>query len=360
MSVRRTESVPEHMRAVVLHEPGDWSLETVDTPTLGSVENVLCRVRATAICGSDPKMMEGRLDWPPRHPFIPGHEWAGEVVAVADDANRFEPGDRVFSETHSGCGYCEMCRRGKYNLCENFGDFDTGHRQIGHTLEGSFAEYVAVPEDLLFHLDDDISFAEGALLDVNAIALHCTVRGEIQPGDVVAVVGTGVIGLCCVQQAKAMGASTVVAVGNPRNNELAADLGVDHVISYRDDDVVQQVLEHTNGTGVDVALEAVGVEHSVRQAVEVTRKSGTVSVDGMPSVETFEVPVAKIVKDEIDFRGNRAHANRGRQSANLVKTGQVDVETLVSMEFPLESFEEAYERFTQGDELAIRVVLRND
>ena len=359
MAVQRQEAIPERMRAVVLHEPGEWSIETVETPTLSDVENVICRVRATAICGSDPKMMEGKLDWPPRHPFVPGHEWAGEVVAVGPDVHRFEPGDRVFSETHSGCGYCRMCREGKYNLCENFGDFETGHRQIGHTLEGSFAEYVAVPEDLLYHLDDDISFAEGALLDVSAIALHCTARGEIEPGDDVAVVGTGVIGLCCVQQAQAMGAGRVIAIGNPSNNELAEDLGADHVISYRDADVVEQVLDLT-GRGVDVALEAVGTEQAVSQAVEITRESGTVSVDGMPSEERFEIPVAKIVKDQIDIRGNRAHANRAEEAATLARTGKVDLAPLVTHEFPLSEFERAYRTFTGGDERAIRVVLRND
>ena len=352
------EPIPEEMDAVVLHEPGSWSLERVETPGLTDVEDVVCRVRAAAICGSDPKMMTGKLDWPPRFPFVPGHEWAGEVVAVGPDVRRLEPGDRVFSETHSGCGFCRMCRGGRYQLCEHFGDLEVGHRQIGHTLEGAFAEYVAVPADLLHPLDDGIGFPVGALLDTNAIALNCSRRGSIAPGDTVAVIGTGIIGLCCVQHARAMGASEVIATGNPVNNELAADLGADHTFDYRGDGVTERVVELTDGRGVDVALEAVGVEASVRQAIEVTRKGGTVSLDGMPAVADLTLPVRTVVKNELDVRGCRAHANLADASADLVRTGQVDLERLVSREFPLADFETAYATFT-GTDGVIRVVLRN-
>lgn len=359
MAASSVAAIPEQMQAMVLHDRGEWSMETVERPELTDVENVICKMRATTICGSDPKMIEGRLPWPPEHPFIPGHEWAGEVFAVGDDVQRFDPGDRVFSETHSGCGFCERCRHGEYHLCEHFGDNEVGHRQIGHTLNGSFAQYVAVPEDLLYHLDESISWPAAALIDVNAIALHCTVRGEIEPGDTVAVIGTGIIGLCCVQQAKAVGASEVIATGNPRNNELAAELGADHTIPY-DADVTGEILELTDGIGVDVALEAVGIETTVQQAVDVVRKGGTVSLDGMPTEEYFELPVGEIVKGEIDVRGCRAHANQAEASERLVRTGQVHLEPLVTQQFPLSEFPEAYETFTQGDELSIRVALTNE
>jgi L-iditol 2-dehydrogenase len=349
------------MEAVVLRGPGDWSLETVDTPEVDAVENVLCKVRSAAICGTDPKIMEGKYDeWPPSYPFIPGHEWAAEVVAVHEDVDRFGPGDRVFGETHSGCGSCENCRRGRYNLCLNYGDFSTGHRQIGHTMDGAFAEYVTVPARSLYHLDEGISWREAALLDVNAIALQCTVRGNVEPGDTVAVVGTGLIGLIMVQQARAKGASEIIAVGNPRKNEMATDMGADHTISYRDDDVVEQVFELTDGVGADVTLEAVGIGKTVRQSVEMTRKGGIASIDGVPTDALNEVPVAELVKQEIDMRGNRAHANKAEASAELVRTGMVDLEPLITHDFELGEFEAAYAAATSPDEDAIRVVMTNE
>jgi len=357
MAVEASRSIPESMRAIVLHGPDDWSMETIKTPEVDEVENVLCRVEAASICGTDPKIFGADVDgWPPEYPFIPGHEWSGEVVAVHDSVDRIDVGDRVFSETHSGCGYCEMCRKGRYNLCHNYGDFDTGHRQIGHTMDGSFAEYVTVPADTLYHFDDDLSWGEGALLDVNAIALQCSVRGNIQPGDDVAVIGTGTVGLLCLQHAVAMGAGQVIGIGSPSRNELAEELGADHTISYKDDDVVEQVLELTDGTGVDVTLEAAGSETGYQQAVWMTRKGGTISLDGIPKTNLLEIPIADLVKEEIDFRGARAHANKAEPSAQMVANGQTDVDSLITHTFDFEDFEDAFETFKERKDGAIKVV----
>ena len=352
------ETVPEEMRAVVLHGPDDWSLETIDTPEIDDVENVLCRVEAVSICGTDPKIFGGYFEgWPPSYPFIPGHEWAGTVVEVGDDVHRLEPGDRVFCETHHGCGYCAACRRGEYNLCANYGDFEAGHRQIGHTMDGAFAEYVTVPADTLYGFDESISFEEGSLIDTNSIALGCASLGGISAGDTVGVIGTGTVGLLLVQQAKALGASEVIGIGNPERNALAAELGADHTISYRDDDVVEQVLDLTDGIGVDVTLEAAGAEAGFQQAVAFTRKGGTISADGLPNENFVSVPVADLVKKQLDLRGARAHANLSEPSERLVRTGQVDVSPLITHRFDFEDFEEAYETSSKGLDGAIKVVL---
>ena len=358
MAVEATDAIPETMEAVVLHGPDDWSMETVETPAVDEVENVLCRVKAASICGTDPKIFAGYVDgWPPGYPFIPGHEWCGEVVAVHDSVAQFEPGDRVFSETHSGCGYCRMCRAGRYNLCLNYGDFSTGHRQIGHTMDGAFARYVTVPADSLYHFDESISWPEGALLDTNAIALQCSVRGNIDPGDSVAVMGTGTIGLLMLQHAEAMGASQIIGIGSPTRNDLALSLGADHVVSYKDDDVVDQVLELTDGVGVDVTLEAAGSEQGFQQCVDITRKGGTVSLDGIPNENLAAIPMADIVTREIDFRGARAHANKAEASAEMVRNGQTDVEVLITHEFDFEDFDEAYRTSKERIDGAIKVVL---
>ncbi|MFC7214492.1 zinc-binding dehydrogenase [Saliphagus sp. GCM10025334] len=358
MAVEVEDAVPDSMKAIVLHGPGDWSMETISSPELDDVENVICKVNAASICGTDPKIFGGHAEgWPPEFPFIPGHEWSGEIVDVHENVSRFEPGDRVFGETHSGCGFCEMCRRGRYNLCDNYGDFDTGHRQIGHTMDGAFAEYVSVPADSLYRFDESLSWQEAALLDVNAIALQCSVRGNVDPGDDVAVIGTGTVGLLCLQHAVAMGAGQVIAIGSPARNPLAEELGADHTISYRDDNVVKQVRDLTGGTGVDVTLEAAGSEASFQQSVEITRKGGTVSLDGIPKSDYQEVQVGDIVKQEIDFRGARAHANKAEASARLVENGQTDVASLITHEFDFEDFEDAFETFTERKDGAIKVAL---
>jgi len=344
MAVETQDVVPESMKAIVLHGPNDWSMETVEVPEVDEVENVLCKVQASTICGTDPKIFAGYVDgWPPSYPFIPGHEWAGEVVAVHESIDRFEPGDRVFSETHSGCGYCENCRRGRYNLCLNYGDFSTGHRQIGHTMDGSFAEYVTVPADSLYHFDESISYPEGALLDTNAIAMGCSVRGNIEPGDSVVVLGTGTVGLLMLQHAKSMGASQVIGIGSPTRNDLAEALGADVTINYKDDDVVDQVLELTDGVGVDVTLEAAGSPTGYKQSVAFTRKGGTISLDGIPNDNDVEIPIADVVTQEIELRGARAHANLAEASERMVRNGQTDVGTLITHEFAFDEADEAFD-----------------
>lgn len=353
------QTVSDTMRALVVETAGNWSIETIETPEIDEVDNVLVEVRTVSICGTDPKIFHGDVEgWPPSFPFVPGHEWSGRVVEVGDGVERLEPGDRVFAESHHGCGHCERCRQGKYNLCENYGDFEAGHRQIGHTSSGAYAEYAAVPADTLYKLDEELSWREGALLDVNAIALYLAERGRIALGDTVAVIGTGTVGLLALQNAKAMGASEVIGVGSPERNELAAELGADHTISYRDEDVVEQVMALTDGRGVDVTLEAAGTGQSFRQSVALTRKGGTVSMDGIPKENLQEIPMADLVTEEIEFRGCRAHANRAEASARLVKNGQVDVDALFTHEFEFEEFDRAYETFTERMDNAIKVALR--
>lgn len=358
MAVANLEAIPDSMEAIVLDGPNDWSMKTIDSPEVDDVENVVCKVEAASICGTDPKIFANDVEgWPPDFPFIPGHEWAGTVVETHESVESVEPGDRVFGETHSGCGYCDMCREGRYNLCENYGDFSTGHRQIGHTMDGAFAEYVSVPADTLYHFDDSISWEEGALLDTNAIALQCSVRGNIEPGDSVAVIGTGTIGLLCLQHAKAMGASDVIAIGSPKRNPLAEELGADHTISYKNDDVVGEVRDLVDGSGVDVTLEAAGTSASFQQSVEVTRKGGTVSLDGISKTRLQEIPVNDLVKEEINFRGARAHANKAKPSAEMVANGQTDVDSLITHSFDFADFESAWEHSTERKDGAIKVAL---
>lgn len=352
------EALPDSMQAIVLEGPDDWALRPVDTPEVDDVENVLCKVEAASICGTDPKIFANDVEgWPPEYPFIPGHEWSGTVVETHENVENVEVGDRVFGETHSGCGFCDMCRRGRYNLCENYGDFSTGHRQIGHTMDGAFADYVTVPADTLYHFDDSISWEEGALLDTNAIALQCSVRGNVDPGDSVAVIGTGTIGLLCLQHATAMGADRVIAVGSPSRNTLAEELGADYTISYKADNVVGQVIDLVEGSGVDVTLEAAGSQASFQQAVEMTRKGGTVSLDGISKERLQEIPVNDLVKEEIDYRGARAHANKAKASARMVANGQTDVDSLITHTFDFEEFDTAWEYATQRKDGAIKVAL---
>jgi L-iditol 2-dehydrogenase len=173
------------MQAFVVVEPNRLEIRQVPVPTPGENE-VLARVRAVSICGTDAHLIHGDYPglWPPAFPFIPGHEWAGEITALRPGAARYgwEIGDRVAGTSHNACGVCQKCIEGRYNLCENYGKAGL-HRQYGHNEQGSDATYVVHGVKCIFRLPDGIPFDVGAVIDPASIALHVANRGGVAPGD---------------------------------------------------------------------------------------------------------------------------------------------------------------------------------
>ena len=181
------------MKAAVLRGWNDLVVEEVDLPEPAEGE-VLLRVKACGLCGTDLKMVHGAFEargWPPSLPFIMGHEWSGEVEALGEglDGIDLRPGDQVVSENHVGCGRCPMCRRGRYNLCELSGT--PGYRLYGHTAPGALAEYAVRPAQMLHKLPETVSPLEGALVNQGSLTVHALRRVEFQPGSTVAIFGPG-------------------------------------------------------------------------------------------------------------------------------------------------------------------------
>jgi len=185
--------LPTTMQALVVRAPSVLEMNEVPVPAPG-LNQVLARVRAVSICGTDAHLIHGDYPgfWPPAFPFIPGHEWAGEIVALGPgaDGHGWKVGDRVAGTSHDACGVCQKCVEGRYNLCENYGRPGL-HRQYGHNTQGADATYVVQGVKTIFRLPDGLSFDEGALVDPASIALHVAVRGGVRPGDTVAITGAG-------------------------------------------------------------------------------------------------------------------------------------------------------------------------
>ena len=202
----------ETMQALVVLEPSRMEIHEVPVPVPGPNE-VLARVRAVSICGTDVHLIRGDYPgfWPPAFPFIPGHEWAGEIVALGPGVELYgwNVGDRVAGTSHDACGVCQKCVEGRYNLCENYG-VPGLHKQYGHSVQGVDAEYATHGVKAVFRLPAGLSFEEGALIDPASIALHVANRGGIRPGDTVAVTGGGAIGLLAGDAAKVRGAARVI------------------------------------------------------------------------------------------------------------------------------------------------------
>src|SRR5919202_6085860 len=272
------------MQALVLTGPHEFEIRSVPIPRPASNE-VLARVRSIAICGTDAEIVEGTFKgrWPRAYPFTPGHEWSGEVVDAGDVAKGFgfTAGTRVAGTSHSGCGYCRMCRPGRYNLCFNYGREDLGHRQYGHYTQGAYADYVVHTIKAVFPIPDAMPFDVAALCDTASIALHSVKRPGIEPGDVFVAVGSGGMGLLTAMCAKVLGAARCIVVGGGKRLARARELGFE-TVDYHDGDPVARVRALTHGLGADVAVHSAGTKESVRQAILMVRKGGRVAVPRIP------------------------------------------------------------------------------
>lgn len=350
-------TIPEKMDAVVLYGPNDFKVEQVPVPKPGQNE-VLCKVVATAICGTDVHIIEGHTAgrWPKSFPYILGHEWAGEVVVLGEKAEAYgwKIGDRVAGTSHVGCGVCRMCTTGRYNLCENYGN-EGIHRQYGHYSQGCYSQYMVNNIKAIHKIPDHMTFEEAALVDTTSIALHSINRVVVEPGDTVAVFGPGAMGLLAVQCAYAVGAARVVVVGSGERLQKAKEYGAE-IVNYRETDPVKAILELTGGRGVDASIDCASTSDTVRQCVEVLRKGGRVSYTGIP-FEPVALPMQEIVLKELDLNGVRANRGTCEQCIPLIARGKIDVKSLVTHSFPLKEYAKAFYTFKNRTDGALKVIL---
>ncbi|MHB1007468.1 MAG: zinc-dependent alcohol dehydrogenase [Chloroflexota bacterium] len=356
----KIEIVPSQMLAVVLSGPGgDYAIQVVPVPPPGRME-VLCRVDSAYICGTDPHIIQGQYPgfWPTAYPFIPGHEWAGTIVALGDDVEGFgwRIGDRVAGTSHCGCGYCRMCTSGRYNLCLNYGREDLGHRQYGHYTQGAFAEFVVHSVKSVFKVPDELSLEEAAGLDPASIALHTIKRASLRPGDDVAILGPGPMGLLVLQCALALGAGRILVVGRGDRLDRAAQLGAT-IVDYSREDPIAQVRSLTEGEGASVVVDCAGTPRSLGQAVEMVGRGGHISVIGIP-FEPATLPVQRLVLNEIDIYGVRANRGTCEEVLPLMVAGKVRVGLLHTHTYPMTRFSEALETFISRKGGALKVMLK--
>ena len=353
-------SPPRTMRAVVLTGAKQHEVrEDVPVPRPGPLE-VLCKVDSVAICGTDLHIYEGRFPgrWPRSYPFIPGHEWSGTVVELGRGTLElgWRIGTRVAGTSHAGCGYCRMCRTGRYNLCENYGR-EPLHHQYGHYSQGADAEYVVHSIKSVFAIPDELELPYGAMIDTASIALHSVKRPGIEPGDIVVVVGAGPMGLLIADCALALGAARVIVTGSGERLAKAASLGF-VTVDYRAEDPVQAVKGMTEGKGANVAIDTGGTTASIRQSVDVLRKGGRCAFTGVPTEGDAALPLQKIVLEEIDLFGVRANRNTMEEVIPLIVSGRVRVKPLVTHTFGIEQYGEALHTFAERVNGALKVLVK--
>ena len=347
------------MQALVVLEPERFEIQAVPIPEPGPME-VLCRVKAVSICGTDSHLIAGDYPgfWPPAFPIIPGHEWSGEIVKLGPGAEKagWKIGDRVAGTSHDACGVCQQCVEGHYNLCENYGVMDL-HRQYGHNYQGADAEYVVHGVKCIFPLPESVSWEEGAVIDPASIALHVANRARIQPGDNVGIMGGGAIGLLGGEAAKIRGAGRVIVVEPlAQRRQKALDMGFE-VIDSSAGDAGATLREMTGGLGVDKIIEAAGVPITVQWSLAALRKGGRIAAVGIPN-QGVEINMRDLVLYELEIAGSRASAGEMRRVMPHVADGRMRLSKVMTHEFALTAYADALRTFRDPDSGAIKIIIK--
>ena len=342
------------MKALVLKAYGQLEIQDVAPPGIGP-KDVLVRVMACGICGSDVHGMDGstgrRIP-----PIVMGHEAAGLVEQVGAQVTSFRPGDRVTCDSTIYNPESFFSRRGQVNLCDD-------RRVLGVSCEdyrqnGAFAELVSVPSHILYALPTGMTFEQAAMVEPVSIAVHARNLTPMASGDTALVFGTGLIGLMMVQVLRAAAVARIVAVDvDPGRLALAAELGAHHLINSATDDVAAAVRALTQGRGADVAFEAVGLEATVRGAIHAVRKGGTVTLIGNLAKDV-SLPLQAVVTRQIRLQGSCASSGEYPECLDLIASGKVDVDRFISAIAPLEEGPRWFDRLHRREPGLLKVLLK--
>jgi NADPH2:quinone reductase len=340
------------MRAATLTDVGAVEVRERDRPTPGDDE-LLVRVGACGVCMTDYHMYRGSFDV--ETPMVPGHETAGTVTEVGADVTGYAAGDRVAINPTVPCNTCTYCKRGETHLCEN-------NTSIGgaadNVIDGAFAEYVRVPETNVEDIGQ-LSFTRASLAEPLACALHGVSQVECRPGDSVAIIGAGPIGLLLLQAFRNVGAAPIVVSElDETRRALAAEMGADEVVDPDAvDDPVAAIADAAGGP-VDVGVEAIGLVPTIRQANAVTAKGGSTLVFGVPAQEeTMEISPFDVYYDEVDYRGSYSLTTEDFERAvTLLKHDRIEADRLVTDRIGLGDLPSAFDRMANAEGLKHVVV----
>lgn len=336
------------MKALVYKGPHNISMEDIKIPDIGEDE-VLIKTKYASICGTDLKIVEGKF--PAHKGLVLGHEASGIVEKVGRNVVHITRGEPAVFEPYCVCGRCIACRSGRYNVC-----FYRKH--MGIEADGVFAEYFKVPGYAVHPVPRGLSLEEAALAEPTSVAYHSVVRLGPLPGDSVAILGAGPIGLMALQSIRSFGAHTIIVsdVIKERLN-LAEKFGATRIVNSREESMIDVVLDETDGQGVDKVLEAVGVPETIQQTVEIVRAAGKICMVGISEVPV-EFNFLRLVRKEIDIVTSDASCMSYEKEPLLIAKGILNVRDLISRVYEFDRILEAFERAKLKKD--IKILIRFD
>jgi L-iditol 2-dehydrogenase len=342
------------MKALVLKEYNKFVYEDISDPQIGP-DDVLIRIKACAICGSDVHGMDGstgrRIP-----PVVMGHEASGVIEKLGENVERFKVGDRVTFDSTVYCGKCYFCKRGQVNLCDN-------RRVLGvscseYRINGAFAEYISVPQHILYLLPDTVSFEQAAMVEPLSIAFHAVRRSQVSLNCSAVVVGSGMIGLLVIQLLKAAGCGRIIAVDLAQEKlDMASNFGADITLKADSPDIAAKIYELTGNRGADIAFEVVGITPALQTAIAALKKGGSLTLVGnlKPLVD---FPLQSVVTRQISLYGSCASSGEYPDCLDMIASGKVDVNSFISAVAPLSDGASWFKRLYEGEPGLMKVILQ--
>lgn len=341
------------MLAVYLEKPRKIKIKEVPKPEIRNPEDVLIKVMTVGICGSDLHYyQEGKIGiYVVEKPMILGHEASGKVVEIGKKVKRVKVGDKAAIEPGVSCGQCDFCNIGRYNLCPNVQFMATP------PIDGALAEYVIHPESFVYKLPEQIDFEDGALIEPASVGLHALDLVSLKPADKILILGAGPIGLATLLFVKISGARAALSDINNFRLKIAGDMGAEILMNSQKENVTERINLWTEGKGVKICFEAVGIPETTNLAFELTEPGGTVVGIGLGYQGKPALDVQKLIWKEIKFQGLQRYCHTYPRIIELLAGGALSLKKLVTHRFPFEKVIEAFDFAVREKEKSIKVMV---
>jgi L-iditol 2-dehydrogenase len=343
-----------NLKALVLSKYNQFTYVDMPDPKIGP-EDVLIRVKACAICGSDVHGMDGstgrRIP-----PVVMGHEAAGVIEKLGENVKGFQVGDRVTFDSTVYCKECYYCNQGLVNLCDN-------RKVLGcscgeYRINGAFAELISVPQHIIYPLPKNVSFEQGAMVEPLSIAFYAVKRSQLSLNCSAVVVGTGMIGLLIIQLLRASGCGRIIAVDLAQEKlDLASKFGADIIFDANDSDLIKNIYKATENRGADIAFEVVGITPTLQTAVAALKKGGSLTLVGN-LMKKVDFPLQSVVTRQISLYGSCASSGVYPDCLHMIAQGKVDFTSFISAIAPLSEGGYWFKRLHESEPGLIKVILQ--
>lgn len=334
------------MKAIIIDKPGEICIREIEMPKIKAGEAII-QIKSVGICGSDVTAYKG-LNPTMIYPRLMGHEAAGIITEIGENAKGLKVGDKVAVEPYFYCGECYACRRGIFNNCENL-------NVLGVRMEGSMAEVISHPIKYLHKLPDDMSWEDAAVVEPLSISLHGVHRTNLRGGEFAAIFGAGTIGLLAALCCLAYGAEPILMDVMDERLEFAKELGIKYTFNPAKSDVIEEIKKITKGEMAPVVLECSGSQAAINNSLEVASNSGRIALVGWAKgMIDFNQP--RILRKELNIFGSRCSYNEFPECIDMIYGKKVDVSRLVTVRDSFEGIQQGFKDLAATPEKYLKII----